>query len=135
LENRKIRVLITKIGLDGHDLGAQLIARILRDAGMEVIYLGKFQTPERIVSATISESVDIIGISVLSPNHTLLIPKVTELLRKHGMNHVKVIVGGIIPEPFASQIMEHGVNKIFGHHSTSEEIINYIKQQSIPEGR
>lgn len=129
MENRKIRVLITKIGLDGHDLGAQLIAKILRNAGMEVIYLGKFQTPERIVSAAISESVDIIGISVLSPNHILLIPQVTGLLQKQGMNHIKVIVGGIVPEPFASQIMEHGVNKIFGHHSTSEEIINYIMQQ------
>jgi len=129
VENRKIRVLITKIGLDGHDLGAQLIAKILRNAGMEVIYLGKFQTPERIVSAAISESVDIIGISVLSPNHILLIPQVTGLLQKQGMNHIKVIVGGIVPEPFASQIMEHGVNKIFGHHSTSEEIINYIMQQ------
>jgi len=135
VEKRKIRVLITKIGLDGHDLGAQLIAKILRDAGMEVIYLGKFQTPKRIVSAVISESVDIIGISVLSPNHILLIPEMTDLLKKHDMSHVKVIVGGIVPEPFASQIIEHGVNKIFAHHSTSEDIINYIKQQVTREGR
>ncbi|MFH1350768.1 MAG: cobalamin-dependent protein [Pseudomonadota bacterium] len=121
-------MLVTKIGLDGHDLGAKWVAKVLSNAGMEVVYLGKFQTPERVVEAAIAEDVDIIGISVLSPNHSLLIPKVIGLLKGKNIDNIHIIVGGIVPEPDTQKLMRSGVGRIFGHHSTSEEIIGYIKE-------
>lgn len=126
-EFKRIRVLVTKIGLDGHDLGARLIAKLLNDAGMEVVYLGKFQSPESIVKAAISEGVDVIGISVLSPNHDILIPQVLELLHRHGGENIKVVVGGIVPEASAAKLKKRGVSRMFDVHATSEEIVSSIK--------
>jgi methylmalonyl-CoA mutase, C-terminal domain len=127
-KEKKIRVIITKIGLDAHDRGAIVIANLLREAGMEVIYLGRFQTPETIVRAAMQEEVDIIGLSCMSPNHVLLIPDLIGLLRENNMAHVLVIAGGIIPEPYASQLKEAGVSEVFGAGATSEKIIGYIMQ-------
>ena len=123
---RKCRVLVTKIGMDGHDLGAKTVAKILSDGGIEVIYLGKFQTPESIVNAAVAEDVDVIGISALSPNYITLIPMVIDLLKERNVSNLKVILGGVVPEPFASRILEHGVSRIFGPHSTSEDIKKFI---------
>ena len=128
----KIKILLTKIGLDGHDRGIKVVASILRDAGMEVVYLGKFQMPENIVQAAIQEDIDVIGISCQSPNHILLIPKVIQLLRENDVNDVLVIAGGIIPKPYASQLKSSGVSEIFGPNTSSEEIVDYITSKVRP---
>ena len=126
METKKIKVIVTKIGLDGHDRGMKVVATILRDAGIEVIYLGKFQMPEDIVKAAIQEDVDVIGISCQSPNHILLIPQVIRLLRENDINDILVVAGGIIPEPYCSQLKSSGVNEIFGPNTSSQEIVDYI---------
>lgn len=123
---RRIKIILTKIGLDGHDRGIKVVASALRDAGMEVVYLGKFQTPENIVQAAIQEDVDAIGISCQSPNHILLIPEVVRLLREKNVNDVLIIAGGIIPEPYATQLRERGVSQIFGPNTYSNQIVEYI---------
>ncbi len=126
--SRKIRVLIAKPGLDGHDRGAKVVARALRDAGMEVIYTGLRQTPEMIVRAAIDESVDVIGLSILSGAHMALFPRVMELLRKEGADDILVIGGGIIPEDDIPELKKHGIAEIFGPGTPLDEIVDYIRK-------
>jgi len=126
MQTRKIKVIVTKIGLDGHDRGMKVVATILRDAGIGVIYLGKFQMPEDIVKAAIQEDVDVIGISCQWPNHILLIPEVLRLLKENDIDDVLVVAGGIIPEPYSSQLKSSGVNEIFGPNTSSQQIVDYI---------
>ncbi len=125
---RKIRVLIAKPGLDGHDRGAKVIARALRDAGMEVVYTGIRQTPEQIVNAAIQEGVDIIGLSCLSGAHNHLFPKVVELLRAKGASDIPVFGGGIIPTEDIPALKKAGIREIFQPGTSTEEIINYIQK-------
>ena len=127
-EDRRIRVLIAKPGLDGHDRGAKVVARALRDAGMEVIYSGLRQTPEMIVEAAIQEDVDVIGLSILSGAHTVLFPKIMDLVRLRGLaDHVLVLAGGILPEEDAPQLKEIGFKGLFGPGTTTQEIVDYIR--------
>ncbi len=132
-EERKIRVIVAKPGLDGHDRGAKVVARALRDAGMEVIYTGLRQTPEQVVEAAVQEDVDVVGLSVLSGAHTYLVPRIIELLREAGMDDVLVTVGGIIPEEDIKMLEEAGVTGIFGPGSTTEEIVRFIKRNVQPK--
>jgi methylmalonyl-CoA mutase, C-terminal domain len=125
---RKIRVVIAKPGLDGHDRGAKVIARALRDAGMEVIYTGLRQTPEQIVGAALQEDADVIGLSVLSGAHNQICPRVMELLRERGLDDVLVLVGGIIPDPDVPRLQEIGVRGIFRPGSGIKEIVEFIEQ-------
>jgi len=125
---KKIRVLIAKPGLDGHDRGAKVVAAALRDAGMEVIYTGLHQTPEMIVEAAIQEDVDVIGISILSGAHMALFLRILELLAKGGAVHIMVIGGGIIPEDDAKELERMGVKKLFGPGTPTTEIVNFIKE-------
>jgi methylmalonyl-CoA mutase C-terminal domain/subunit len=125
--SKKIRVLVAKPGLDGHDRGAKVVARALRDAGMEVIYTGLRQTPEMIAEAAIQESVQVVGLSILSGAHNALLPKVTELLRKEGAEDVLVIAGGIIPEDDIPGLKAAGIAEVFGPGTTLSEIVDYIK--------
>lgn len=126
MSERKIRVLIAKPGLDGHDRGAKVIARTLRDAGMEVIYTGLRQTPEMIVNAALQEDVDVIGLSILSGAHLTLTPRIMELLRENDMEDVKVILGGIIPEEDHQKLKDMGVAGVFGPGSDTSEIVSFI---------
>lgn len=125
---RTIRVLIAKPGLDGHDRGAKVIARALRDAGMEVIYTGIRQTPEQIASAAIQEGVDIVGLSSLSGAHNKLFPKVVQLLRERGAEEILVFGGGIIPAGDIPGLKESGVREIFQPGASTEDIIRYIRE-------
>jgi len=127
MSERKIRVLVAKPGLDGHDRGAKVVARALRDAGMEVIYTGLRQTPEMIAEAALQEDVDIVGISILSGAHMSLIPRVLELLKANGQEHVKIFVGGIIPDEDAPRLKEMGVTGIYGPGAPTGKIINEIR--------
>ncbi len=124
---RKIRVVIAKPGLDGHDRGAKVIARALRDAGMEVIYTGLRQTPEQIVSAALQEDADVIGLSILSGAHNHICPRVMELLREKEMNEVQVIIGGIIPDVDIPRLKEIGISGIFLPGSPMQEIVDFIR--------
>ena len=124
--SRRIRVLIAKPGLNSHDRGAKVIARALRDAGMEVIYTGLRQTPEQIVETAIQEDVDVIGLSILSGAHMTLVPRVLELLRQKGMTDVLVLVGGIIPEEDAKALKEMGVAEVFGPGTPTDEVVKFI---------
>lgn len=126
--NRPIRVLIAKVGLDGHDRGAKVIATALRDAGMEVIYTGLRQTPEMVVNAALQEDVDAIGISILSGAHNTVFPKVIALLKEKGMNDVLLTGGGIIPEDDMKALNEAGVGKLFPPGTPMEEIATYITE-------
>jgi methylmalonyl-CoA mutase, C-terminal domain len=121
-----IRVLVAKPGLDGHDRGARVIARALRDAGMEVIYTGLRQTPEMIVNAALQEDVRVIGLSILSGAHNAIVPKVLELLREKEMSDVKVVVGGIIPDEDARELERQGVVKVFQPGAPLESIVKII---------
>ena len=123
----KVRVLIAKPGLDGHDRGAKVIARALRDSGMEVIYTGLRQSPEDIVEAAIQEDVHFIGLSILSGAHTHIFPKVIELLNEKGASDIKIIAGGIIPDEEIPKWNEMGIEAIFGPGSSTNDIIKYIK--------
>ena len=116
---RKIRVLVAKPGLDGHDRGAKVVARALRDAGMEVIYTGLRQTPEMIAEAALQEDVDVVGLSILSGAHMALAPRVIELLRQNGQSHVLVYVGGIIPEEDIPALKKAGVHAVYGPGSST----------------
>lgn len=129
-EDRKIRVIVAKPGLDGHDRGAKVVARALRDAGMEVIYTGLRQTPEQVVQAAVQEDVDVIGLSILSGAHTYLVPRIVELLKEEGMDDVLVTVGGIIPEEDVPMLNEHGVTGIFGPGTPTGEIVEFIKENA-----
>ncbi len=129
MANRKIRVLVAKPGLDGHDRGAKIVARALRDAGMEVIYTGIRQTPEAIVEAALQEDVDVVGLSILSGAHMTLCPRIVELLRQQGMEDVMVIVGGIIPEEDHAALKAAGVRAVFGPGTPTSEIIDFIRRE------
>src|SRR3989441_11364886 len=122
-----IRVLVAKPGLDGHDRGAKIIARALRDAGMEVIYTGLRQTPEMIVNAALQEDVQVIGLSILSGAHNAIVPRVMELLHEKDMHDVKVIVGGIIPDEDAAALKEKGVAAIFQPGASLEQIVDFVR--------
>lgn len=122
----KIRVLIAKPGLDGHDRGAKVIARALRDAGMEVIYTGLRQTPEMIAEAALQEDVDVVGLSILSGAHMALVPRVIELLRQNGQENVAVFVGGIIPDEDIPVLKAQGVVEVFGPGALTEDIVQAI---------
>jgi len=124
----KIRVLVAKPGLDGHDRGAKVIARALRDAGMEVVYTGIRQTPEMIVEAALQEDVDVIGLSILSGAHLALFPRVMELLRENGMDDVLVVAGGIIPDEDVPALNDMGVRGIFGPGTPTDAIVEFVQQ-------
>ncbi len=126
--NRPIRVLVAKVGLDGHDRGAKFIASSLRDAGMEVIYTGLRQTPEMVVNAALQEDVDAIGVSILSGAHMTVFPKIMKLIQEKKLNDVLVTGGGIIPDEDMKQLNEMGVGKLFPPGTNSSDIANYIKE-------
>ena len=126
---RKIRVVIAKPGLDGHDRGAKIIARALRDAGMEVIYTGLHQTPEQIVETAVQEDADAVGISILSGAHMTLVPRILELLRENGAEDVLVVVGGTIPREDADELRDLGVAEIFTPGAPTSEIVEFIRDR------
>ena len=130
--SRKIRVVIAKPGLDGHDRGAKVIARALRDAGMEVIYMGLRQTPEQIVGAALQEDADVIGLSILSGAHMHICPRVMELLREKGLDDVLVVIGGIIPDVDIPKLQEIGIRGIFLPGSPMQQIIDFINANVRP---
>lgn len=124
---RKIRVLIAKPGLDGHDRGAKVVARALRDAGFEVIYTGLRQTPEQVAEAALQEDVNVVGLSILSGAHMRLFPEIMKLLKKRGMDDILVIAGGIIPEDDIKPLKKLGIKAIFGPGTPTTEIVEYIR--------
>jgi methylmalonyl-CoA mutase C-terminal domain/subunit len=124
---RKIRVVVAKPGLDGHDRGAKIIARALRDAGMEVIYTGLHQTPEQIVETAIQEDADVVGVSILSGAHMTLVPKIVEGLRGEGAEDVLVVVGGTVPTDDAAELKEQGVAEVFGPGAPTTDIVDFLK--------
>ena len=126
--DRKIRVLVAKPGLDGHDRGAKVIARALRDAGMEVIYTGLRQTPEMIVNAALQEDVQVIGLSILSGAHNAIVPRVMELLKQNHMDDVIVLVGGIVPDEDAERLKSLGVAAVFQPGASLEGIVEFIRR-------
>jgi methylmalonyl-CoA mutase C-terminal domain/subunit len=126
--DKKIRVLVAKAGLDGHDRGAKVIAAALRDAGMEVIYTGLRQTPEMIVAAAVQEDVDVIGISILSGAHMTILPKIKKLMDEKGLNDVLLTGGGIIPEEDIKELKKMGVGQLFTPGASTRDIAGYIKQ-------
>jgi methylmalonyl-CoA mutase C-terminal domain/subunit len=126
VDGRKLRVVIAKPGLDGHDRGAKVIARALRDAGMEVIYTGLRQTPEQIVSAALQEDADVIGLSILSGAHNHIAPKLMELLREKGLDDVLVVIGGIIPDVDIPKLQQIGVKGVFLPGTPMQDIIEFI---------
>jgi methylmalonyl-CoA mutase C-terminal domain/subunit len=125
--DRKIRVVVAKPGLDGHDRGAKIIARALRDAGMEVIYTGLHQTPEQIAATVVQEDADAVGLSILSGAHMTLVPKVVELLREQGVDDVVVTVGGTIPSDDAPELKKLGVAEVFTPGASTDEIVDFIR--------
>lgn len=125
---RPIRVLVAKVGLDGHDRGAKVIASFLRDAGMEVIYTGLRQTPEMVVNAALQEDVDVIGVSILSGAHMTVFTKILKLLNEKGMNDVLLTGGGIIPDADLKKLKEMGVGELFPPGTDTREIVNYIRE-------
>jgi methylmalonyl-CoA mutase C-terminal domain/subunit len=127
MPERRIRVLVAKPGLDGHDRGAKIVARALRDAGMEVIYTGLRQTPEQIVTAALQEDVDAIGISILSGAHNTILPRISELVRAQGLDDVLLVVGGIIPDEDISGLKQAGVSEVFQPGATTQEIVTFIR--------
>ena len=125
--DRKIRVLVAKPGLDGHDRGAKVIASAFRDAGFEVIYTGLHQTPEMIASAAVQEDVDVVALSILSGAHMTLFPRIIELLKQEGADHILIIGGGIIPEEDMKQLEAMGVSKLFGPGTATTEPIEFVR--------
>jgi methylmalonyl-CoA mutase C-terminal domain/subunit len=126
--NQKVRILVAKPGLDGHDRGAKVVARALRDAGMEVIYTGLRQTPEMIAESALQEDVDAIGLSILSGAHMVLVPRLMELLRENGQESVKVFVGGIIPDEDVPRLIDMGINGVYGPGTSTERIVEEIRK-------
>jgi methylmalonyl-CoA mutase C-terminal domain/subunit len=127
MNERRIRVLVAKPGLDGHDRGAKIVARALRDAGMEVIYTGLRQTPEQIASAALQEDVDAIGISILSGAHNTIVPRICELMRAQGLADVLLVIGGIIPNEDIPELKKVGVSEVFQPGATTQEIVDFIR--------
>lgn len=134
MANRKIRVLVAKPGLDGHDRGAKVIARALRDAGMEVIYTGLRQTPEMIAAAAVQEDVDAVGISILSGAHNTLCPRIVGLLRENGMEDTLVLVGGIVPQEDIPELKAKGIAEVFLPGTSTEDIVKYLNEHVRPNG-
>jgi methylmalonyl-CoA mutase C-terminal domain/subunit len=132
VKERKLRVMVAKPGLDGHDRGARIIARAFRDAGFEVVYTGLHQTPEEIVHAAIQEDVDMVGLSSLAGAHMYLFPRVVELLREKGMEDVFVVGGGIIPEDDISVLKESGIQEVFTPGSKLEDIVRWVRENVKP---
>lgn len=128
-DSRPIRVLVAKPGLDGHDRGAKVVARALRDAGMEVIYTGIRQTPQMIAQAASQEDVDVLGLSILSGAHLEILPEVMRLLREQGMGHVLVVVGGIIPGEDRQLLLDVGINAIFAPGTSTSRIVEFIQSE------
>jgi methylmalonyl-CoA mutase, C-terminal domain len=127
MTEKKIRVLVAKPGLDGHDRGAKVVARALRDAGMEVIYTGLRQTPEMIAEAALQEDVDVVGLSILSGAHMALAPRIIDLLKANGQTQVKVFIGGIVPDEDVPRLMEMGISGIYGPGTSTEDIVKDIQ--------
>jgi methylmalonyl-CoA mutase C-terminal domain/subunit len=127
MTEKKIRVLVAKPGLDGHDRGAKVVARALRDAGMEVIYTGLRQTPEMIAEAALQEDVDVVGLSILSGAHMALAPRIMDLLKANGQAQVKVFIGGIVPDEDVPRLMEMGITGIYGPGASTEDIVKDIQ--------
>lgn len=128
MSERKIRVLVAKPGLDGHDRGAKVIARALRDAGMEVIYTGLRQTPEMIASAALQEDVDAVGISILSGAHNTLCPRIVNLLRENGMDDTLVVVGGIVPQEDITELKANGISEVFLPGTSTDDIVKFLNE-------
>ena len=128
MTDKRIRVLVAKPGLDGHDRGAKVIARALRDAGMEVVYTGIRQTPEMIAEAALQEDVDVVGMSILSGAHLTLFPRVIDLLREYGMDDVLVIAGGIIPDEDRPLLQEMGITGVFGPGTRTGDIVDFVRE-------
>ena len=128
MEERKIRVLVAKPGLDGHDRGAKVVARALRDAGMEVIYTGLRQTPEMIAEAALQEDVDVVGLSILSGAHMALAPRILELLKANGQSQVQVFIGGIIPDEDIPRLKQLGITGVYGPGASTETIIKDVTE-------
>jgi methylmalonyl-CoA mutase, C-terminal domain len=128
--NEKIRVVVAKPGLDGHDRGAKVIARAFRDAGFEVIYTGLRQTPEQIVNAALQEDADVVGLSVLSGAHMTLCPRITELMKKEGLDDVLVVVGGIIPDQDIPKLKKWGVSAVFQPGASTQDIVAYVRENA-----
>lgn len=128
MSERKIRVLVAKPGLDGHDRGAKVVARALRDAGMEVIYTGLRQTPEMIAEAALQEDVDVVGLSILSGAHMALAPRILELLKANGQTKVSVFMGGIIPDEDVPQLKKMGITGVYGPGASTDEIVKDIRK-------
>jgi methylmalonyl-CoA mutase, C-terminal domain len=131
---KRIRVLVAKPGLDGHDRGAKIVARALRDAGMEVIYSGLRQTPEQIAAAALQEDVDAVGISILSGAHNTIVPRILELLRGQGQEHVLVVVGGIIPDEDIAGLKKDGVAEVFQPGASMQQIVEFIRDHAKEPG-
>src|SRR6202162_6304692 len=129
ITDRPLRVVLAKVGLDGHDRGVKVVARALRDAGMHVIYAGLWQTPEAVVRTVADEDADWLGLSLLSGAHMTLVPRVLELLRQAGLEHVGVLVGGIVPEADVEKLLALGVGKVFGPGTPLSEIVDFLRQQ------
>ena len=132
MSERKIRVLVAKPGLDGHDRGAKIIARALRDAGMEVIYTGLRQTPEMIAAAAVQEDVDAVGVSILSGAHNTLCPRIISLLKAEGMDDCLVLVGGIVPQDDIPRLKEQGVAEVFLPGTSTEDIVRFLRANVKP---
>lgn len=126
-EDTKIKVLISKLGLDGHDRGAKVVASLLREAGMEVVYLGLYQTPEDVVQAAIEEDVDVIGLSCLSGEHLTFAPEVVKILKDRNIQDVLTVVGGVIPREDIPEMKTLGIDEVFTAGSLTEDIVNYIQ--------
>lgn len=133
MSEKKIRVLVAKPGLDGHDRGAKVIARALRDAGMEVIYTGLRQTPEMIAAAALQEDVDAVGISILSGAHNTLCPRIVDLMRENGMDDTLILVGGIVPQEDISELKQKGVSEVFLPGTSTEDIVMFIRENVRPD--
>ncbi len=127
-KTKKIRVLMAKAGLDGHDRGVKVVARALRDAGMEVIYTGLHNTPEQVVRAALQEDVDVIGVSILSGAHMTIFPRILKLMKEHGMDDVVLIGGGIIPDDDKEELKRMGVAEVFGPGASTQEIVECIRK-------
>ncbi len=128
--SRPVRIVLAKVGLDGHDRGIKVVARALRDAGLHVIYAGLWQTPEAVVRTVADEDADWLGLSLLSGAHMTLVPRVLELLRQAGLEHVGVLVGGIIPEADVPKLQEMGVARVFGPGTALDEIVAFLREPS-----
>lgn len=129
-KERKIRVVIAKPGLDSHDRGAKIVARALRDAGMEVIYTGLRQTPEQIVETALQEDVDVIGLSILSGAHSKLFPEIMELLKKKGLDDVLVFAGGIIPQEDVPALKKIGIKEVFGPGTPTSTLVEFVREKT-----